>query len=301
VTFSSRTIAVLTAIASIGLASGCGGSSSGGGNDAGTVTPGSSADASLAAMVPAAVKSDGVIKVGMDTTYAPNDFLKADGKTAQGWDVDLFDAIAAKLGLKAEFVTAPFPTLLQAVQSGKYEIGVSSFTINPDREKHSLMVSYFNAGTQWATQKGNPSGITPDNACGKKVAVQQGTVEVDDLTARSKTCTKAGKPAIKIDQYAAQDAATTAVVSGKDNAMLADSPIDAYAVSKVGGQLELLGAIYGAAPYGFVLPKDATEFAKAIQGATQAIIDDGTYAAVLKKWGVDGGAITTSEINPTVG
>jgi polar amino acid transport system substrate-binding protein len=296
---ATRAIAVLATTVITAMASGCGGSSSGGDNA--TVTPGSSADASLAALVPAAVKSDGVIKVGMDTTYAPNDFLKGDGKTAQGWDVDLFGAIAAKLGLKAEFVTAPFPTLLQAVQSGKYEIGVSSFTINPDREKQSLMVSYFNAGTQWATQKGNPSGITPDNACGKKVAVQQGTVEVDDLTARSKTCTKAGKPGIKIDQYAAQDAATTAVVSRKDDAMLADSPICAYAVSKVGSELELLGDIYDAAPYGFVLPKDQTQFAKAIQGATQAVIDDGSYMAVLKKWGVDGGAITTSEINPHVG
>jgi polar amino acid transport system substrate-binding protein len=296
---ATRAVVVLTAVVVTGLVSACGGSSSGGDNA--TVAPESSVDKALAAQVPASIKSDGVIKVGMDTTYAPNDFLKADGKTAQGWDVDLFNAVAAKLGLKAQFVTAPFPTLLQAVQSGKYEIGVSSFTINPDREKHSLMVSYFNAGTQWATQKGNPSGVTPDNACGKKVAVQQGTVEVDDLTARSKTCTKAGKPAITIDQYAAQDAATTAVVSGKDNAMLADSPIDAYAVSKVGGQLELLGAIYGAAPYGFVLPKTATEFAKAIQGATQSVIDDGTYAAVLKKWGVDGGAIKSSEINPNVG
>ncbi len=73
------------------------------------------------------------------------------------------------------------------------------------------MVSYFSAGTQWATKTGNPSGINPDDACGKKVAVQTGTVQVDDITARSKKCTDAGKPAITIDQYQAQSDATAAV------------------------------------------------------------------------------------------
>jgi len=129
--------------------------------------------------------------------------------------------------------------------------------------------------------------------------VQKGTVQVADLTARSKKCKAAGKKDITIDQYAAQDAATTAVVAKKDDAMLADSPICAYAVDKTNGDLELLGDIYDAAPYGFVVPKDAAEFAKAIQGAIQKMIDDGSYKKVLDKWGVSGGAITTSEINPS--
>ena len=71
-------------------------------------------------------------------------------------------------------------------------------------------------------RKGNPAGVDPDNACGKKIAVQKDTVQVDDIQARSKACTDAGKPAITIDQFQGQDAATAAVVSGKDDAMLAD-------------------------------------------------------------------------------
>ncbi len=115
------------------------------------------------------------------------------------------------------------------------------------------MVSYFSAGTQWATKKGNPAKVDPENACGKKIAVQTGTVQVDDITARSKKCTDAGKPAITIDQYQAQSDATAAVVSGKDDAMLADSPVGAYAVKQSNGQLELLGDIYDSAPYGYVV------------------------------------------------
>src|SRR4051794_3701745 len=294
---SRRLVAAAGFAAALTVLSACGGGSSGG--DA-QVTPKSSADSKLAAMVPDSIKSDGLIKVGTDTTYAPSEFLDTDGKTAIGFDIDLFRAVGDKLGLKTTFTTAPFPTLIQAVQSGKFEIGVSSFTVNKDREKAVTMVSYFNAGTQWATKKGNPSGISVDNACGHKVAVQQGTVQVDDLQARSKKCKSAGKKGITIDQYAAQDDATNAAISGKDDAMLADSPVCAYAVQKTNGQLELLGQIYDAAPYGYVLPKAQTQFGDAIKGALAALIADGSYKRILDKWGVAQGAITNPEVNPSV-
>ena len=157
------------------------------------------------------------------------------------------------------------------------------------------MVSYFSAGTQWAAKTG--ATIDPDNACGKKVAVQTGTVQVDDITARSKKCRAASK--ITIDQYQKQSDATNAVVTGKDDAMLADSPVCAYAVKQTNGQLALAGEIYDSAPYGYVLPKDQTDFADAIAQALQSMITDGTYKSILAKWGVDAGAITTPAVNPT--
>ena len=269
-----------------------------GGPSPASTSPSSAVDAALAAKVPDSIKSDGKITVGTDSTYAPNEFLAADGKTIEGFDVDLFNAVAAKFGLTAEFVTAPFDNIIPGVGSAKYEIGVSSFTINDDRKKQVNMVSYFEAGTQWAAKSGATFDI--ENACGKKVAVQKGTVQVDDLTARSKKCTDAGKPAITIDQYQAQSDATNAVVSGKDDAMLADSPVCAYAVKQTNGQLALVGDIYDSAPYGYVLPKDQTDFADAISQALQALITDGTYKQILAKWGVEAGAITTPAVNPPV-
>ncbi|MFE9207204.1 ABC transporter substrate-binding protein [Micromonospora sp. NPDC007230] len=256
------------------------------------------ADSALAAKVPDAIKADGVIKVGTDSTYAPAEFLDNDGKTVIGFDVELFNAVAQKLGLKAEYESAPFDSILPGVDSGKYEVGVSSFTINAERLKSVNMVSYFSAGTQWATKKGNPGGVDSENACGKKIAVQTGTVQVDDITARSKKCTDAGKPAITIDQYQAQSDATAAVVSGKDDAMLADSPVGAYAVKQSGGQLELLGDIYESAPYGYAVKKDQQAFAEVLKEAVQAVITDGSYKTALEKWGVEGGAVTSSELNP---
>ena len=281
------------------VAAGCGEKSDSGGGSTGTTTAAPAVDEALAAKVPAAVKSDGKILVGIDSTYPPNEYLDTDGKTVIGWDVDLFNAVAAKLGLKADFKPAKFPDIIPGISSGKYEIGVSSFTINDERKQQVNMVSYFNAGTQWGTKKGNPTGIQPDNACGKKVAVQTNTVQdTEDLPKRDKACTGAGNPAISVDRYQRQDQATAAVVSGKDDAMLADSPVLAYAVKQTNGQLELLGDIYDAAPYGYVVDKDQTEFAQAVADAVKALISDGTYKTILEKWGVQGGAIDNPAVNP---
>lgn len=261
-----------------------------------TVT--AAADSALAAKVPDAIKSDGVIKVGSDTTYPPAEFLQADGKTPTGFDIELFSAVAAKLGLKAEFESAPFDAVIPGVQSGKYEVGVSAFTVNDERKASALMVTYFQVGTSWAAKKGNPAGVNPDDACGRKIAVQTATVQVDDLKARSKKCTDAGKKAITMEQYQAQTDATAAVVSGKDDAMLADYPVGVYAVQQSKGQLELVGQPYDAAPYGYVVKKDQQAFAEALRDAVKALIADGSYRKILDKWEVGAGAITESAINP---
>ena len=248
---------------------------------------------------PAQIASDGKLLIGTDASYAPSEFIDADGTTIVGFDVDLATAVGQVLGLETEIQNAPFDSLVEGVKTGKYELGVSSFTINPDRIAQVDMPSYFNAGTTWAAPKGNPEGITPDNACGRKIAVQKATVQVDDITARSEACTSAGNEAITIEQYQLQSDATAAVVSGKDDAMLADSPVVAYAITQTNDQLEAVGDLYDAAPYGYAVPKDQGEYTQAIQGAMQKLIDDGTYEQILTNWGVESGAITTSEVNPT--
>jgi polar amino acid transport system substrate-binding protein len=303
-----RSVAATVAVAGTALAlAGCGGSASdtSSGTAAGASTseplPSVSADQALADRVPESIAEDGVITVGSDTTYAPAEFVAEDGTTIVGFDVDLFTLVAQKLGLEARFESAPFDSIIAGVGSQKYETGVSSFTINPDRLAQANMVSYFNAGTQWSTKTGNPQGVDPDDACGTRVAVQKATVQVEDITARSAQCEADGKPAITIDQYEGQDEATAAVVSGKDDAGLADLPVMVYAVQQTNGQLEVLGEPYGNAPYGYVVAKDQTEFAQVLADAVQALIADGSYQDVLTKWGVEDGAIDTATVNPAAG
>ncbi|WP_152360579.1 ABC transporter substrate-binding protein [Microlunatus speluncae] len=253
-------------------------------------------DPALAAKLPEKIKTAGKIVIGTDASYAPNEFLAADGKTIQGMDVDLFNAVAAKFGVKTEWQPSDFTTIITGVQGKKYDIGISSFTINDERKQQVTMVSYFSAGTQWATAAGNPDGFDIDNACGKTVAVQTGTVqETDDLPARQAKC---GDNKINILSFKGQDQATNAVVTGRAVAMLADSPVTAYAVKQAAGKLAPLGEVYEAAPYGYVLPKDQTDFGAAITEALKQLKESGQYEAALKTWGVEGGAIDDFAVNP---
>lgn len=288
---------VAASVAALAL-SACGSSSLSG--EPGTSTAPSasvSENADLTAKLPESIKNAGVIKIGVDASYAPNEFLAADGKTVQGFDVDLFDVVAAKFGVKTEWQPASFDSIITGVNGKKYDIGISSFTINDERKKQVNMVSYFSAGTQWATAEGNPKGIDPEDACGKNIAVQTGTVqEIDDIPVRQKKC---GSNKINVLSYKGQDQATNAVVTGKADAMLADSPVVAYAVKQSGGKLAPLGDIYEAAPYGYVVPKEETAFAEAIVEALQEIDKDGAYKAALEKWGVEQGAISDFAVNPT--
>ncbi len=265
------------------------------GDGAGAVTK----DDALAALVPPNVASDGKIVVGADTSYPPNEFTDTDGQTIIGMDVELGKAIAAKLGLTAEFQNSAFGGILPGIAAGKYEWGMSSFTINAERTRSVDMVSYFNAGTKAAVAKGNPDAVNLDDLCGKAVGVQNDTVQVEDLTARNQKCQAEGRPAIAVTSLQAQTDVTLALTAKRVVAMLADAPVINYAISQTGGQLETLGEQYEAAPYGIAMRKDQGDFAKAVQGAVQALIADGTYGRILAKWNGTDSAITTSQINPT--
>jgi len=251
-------------------------------------------DDALAAKVPDLVKADGKIVVGTDPSYAPNEFKDANGKII-GFEVDLGTAIGKKLGLTADFVESKFDNIIPSL-GAKYEVGISSFTDNKKREQVVDFVTYFNAGTLWAAKAGTT--FDPDNACGHKVAVQATTVQdTEDLPARDKKCKDAGKPAIAIQKYDGQDEATNAVVSGKAEAMLADSPVTSYAIKQAAGVLAAVGMVYDSAPYGIAVPKSSAALRDAIRDALTVLIADGTYGKILSQWGQSSGAVTTPVIN----
>ena len=225
--------------------------------------------------------------------YTPNEYLQ--GGKVVGFDVDLMDATAKVLGLSTQYRQAGFDKIIPAVQGGTYTIGMSSFTDTKEREKSVDFVTYFTAGILWASPKGK--NVDPTNACGLTVAVQTNTYEqTDELPALSKTCKSAGKKAINVLPYESQDNATNAVVLGKADAMSADSPVTSYAIKQTGGKLQAAGSIREAAPYGWAVKK-GSGLGTAMQKALQSLIDDGTYLQICKKWGVQAGAIKTSEIN----
>jgi polar amino acid transport system substrate-binding protein len=291
------------ALAALLAGCGAGGDGSGGAPPAGA--PGAAAtesipavarDEALAGMVPQQIASDGVLQFGVDASYAPNEFTAPDGTTIIGMDVDLGTAIAQKFGLKPQFENTQFSGIIAGVQAGRYEMAMSSFSINEERTQVVDMVSYFTAGTSIAVAQGNPQNVNPDDLCGLNVGVQAGTVQVEDLAARNEKCAAEGKPAIQVTELQAQSDVNLALAANRIVAMLADSPVVAYAATTTDGAIEELGEAYDTAPYGVALPKGQGQYAEAVRGAVQALMDDGTYAAILEKWNVSDGAIPTSEI-----
>ena len=278
-----------------------GGSSSASAPSTGSVAP-STAGASgqdLSAMLPASIKSSGTINIATDASYAPNEFFDTDGKTIIGMDVDLGNAIAQKLGVKANFQNVTFDNIIPGLAGGKYDLGMSSFTDTKEREQTVDFVTYFSAGESLIVAAGNPKGVTgPDlTLCGLTVAVEKGTTEEAEVPDLSKKCTDAGKKGVTALSTDDQNAANLALQSGRAEVVSADSPVAEYAVKQSGGKFEIAGASYETAPYGIAVPKNDGDFAKAIQGALQALIADGTYKQILDKWGIADGGIDSPTIN----
>lgn len=304
----SLRLAAVTAVASLAL-TGCTTASQDGGGTGGGASNGASGaafdpttiakDDALIAALPASLKDKATLTVGSDTSYEPAEFLDTDGQTAIGYDVDLAKAIGAKLGKKVDVQTAKFASILPSL-GAKYDLGISSFTINPERSKAVNFVSYFNAGVLWAVQKGNPKKISMDDLCGKTVGVQTGTVQEDpDVKDRSAKCVADGKPAIKIISLENQTDVTTRLVGGTLDAMSADSPIIKNALAKTNGQLETLGDVYDSAEQGIAIAKTDTEFAAVIEKVMNSLMEDGSYKKILTKWNNDDGAISKAVLNPT--
>jgi polar amino acid transport system substrate-binding protein len=286
---TATTLAVTLALGACSTAS-QEGSSDGVGFD----TSGITKDAAIAAMVPSAVAANGKLTVAAELSYAPLEFVDADGKTPVGMDMDIAHAIAALMGLTVDIQSSQFDSIIPAIGT-RYDVGLSAFTVTAERLETVNMVSYFAAGSQFAVQQGNPDGVDPDNLCGVTVGVQTGTVQQDELTAMQADC--ADNP-ITILPYDKQADVTTNLVGGKVQAMYADSPVTAYAVEQTDGKLETLGEIRDAAPYGAVIAKDDLALAQAVQAALQQLMDDGTLTKIAAAWGNEQGVLTTAELNP---
>ena len=298
-------LVALSATAALALAA-CGGKTTDSGDQKqAKVTVSESAD--LAALVPQAIRSKGTITVGLDATYAPNEFSSDGGKTFQGMDVDLANAIGKTLNLPVKITNAPFDGLLAGLAAGKYDLSMSSFTDTAEREKTVDFVTYFRAGTSIAVKKGNPLKVTgSDGLCGIRVAAEKGTTQLDSLTkdkfddgtpTLKATCVKNGKKAPVPVALPDQNAVNAALVAGRADAFTADSPVVEYQIKATNGGLEQGGESTDIAPYGIALPKTAGTFKEAVQKAVKALIDDGTYGKIMDTWGLKDGSITDPVVN----
>ena len=262
-----------------------------------TTSTSASENASVAAQVPAAIKSKGTLDVATEAQYAPNEFIAPDGHTVIGMDADLMHALGAVMGLKVDMINSNFETIIPGLAAGRYDVGASSFTDTKEREKTVDFVDYFSAGISFYAKSSSNPGVTDvGDLCGKTVAVEKGTVEQEEAEAQSKRCTTAGKKAVTVLIFTGQNAVNLAVSSGRAEIGMADSPVVAYQIKLSNGTFKLVGKSYNFAPYGLAVPK-TTGLSTPLLAALKVIMADGTYHAILAKWGLLEGAITTPTIN----
>ena len=265
---------------------------------ASTSSAATSVDKAAAALVPANIKAKGTVIVAADASYAPNEFFASDGKTVIGMDADLAKAIFPLLGLKVSVVNATFATIIPGLTSGKFDVGMSSFTDTKAREKTVNFVDYFEAGTSFFEKSsGGPAVTNLASICGLKVSVESGTTELADATSQAAKCKAEGKTPDTVETFNTQSEANLALSSGRAQVSMADSPVAAYQVKQSSGTFKLVGQSYGVAPYGIAVPKQDGTLDKAILAALKDLIANGQYAAILKKWGVQSGADTHPVLN----
>lgn len=273
------------------LLSGCGGSSSTG---TGSTSCPSSTTWHLV--------TPGKLTIASDTTYAPAEYKDPNDPTKfTGYDMDLAREVAKRLCLTANIQTATFDSIIPDMSSAslgqqKYDMSISSFTINDQRKQKVDMIPYLTAGESILVPTGNPKNIkTFDDMCGKTIAVQNGTVEADEVhdangngpgtSGQTPDCKNAGKP-IQILSYDDQSVVVQQVISGRADASYQDQPVTGFYVKQNTGKLETGGITVQPSPEGIVVRKDNPDLEKAITDALAAMRSDGTYVRILTTWGV---------------
>ena len=289
--------ALLAMVAALALLlAACGGND----NNKGTSSGSGGGLTDLGKKLPSSIQQSKEIKVGSDIAYAPVEFYKEGTQEVQGIDWDLAQAMGQKLGVKFTFANTTFDGIIPALKANRFDVIMSAMSDTPERQKEVDFIDYFKAGTSILVKKGNPQGIQSlDDLCGKTIALQKGTTQVDVATEQQGKCKSAGKPAIKILTYDKDTDAQLQLRTGRAVADMNDFPVAAYAAQTVGGgnAFEVVGQQIGAGPYGIGVRKSDTQLRDALQEALKAAIADGAYAKVLQKWNVTAGSLTTPVIN----
>jgi len=265
----------------------------------------SASAAAVATVPPDQLILAGKLVICSDIPYPPLEFFDSAGNPT-GSDIDIGTEIAKRLGLTAQIENSVFDTIIAAVTGGKCDIVISDQNITADRLKAVDMIPYFQAGQSFVVAKGNPKAINATtDLCGKAVAAETGTTEVDYVNGvgdykgkgLSKACTDAGKAKIDMKEFPKDTDALSALLGGQVDAYFADTPPAAYYTIQHPDQFELSG-IPPLQPIkaGISVPKNKTGLHASVVGALQSMIADGSYGAILKKYNVEDGAVTASDV-----
>jgi polar amino acid transport system substrate-binding protein len=274
------------------------------GYDLAAILAGIKADPALTAMLPAGNQKDGVI-VASDIPYMPWEGYVGETEQPTGFDYDLSQALAAKLGVPFKFTKVAFDSIILGIQAKKYDISMSCMYDNAERQQVLDFVDYAADTTAIITIKGNPKGITSlDSLAGLVVGCEKGTTQAALLEELNIKLKDGGKAVMTVKQFPGQADALLALQAGTTDCDVTDRSTAFYnAETTMKGTEKVFElAIDPAAPDGYYptpigmgILKENAPLRDALQKALQALIDDGTLKTIAAHWGPV--AVTSALIN----
>lgn len=306
------TLAAALAVTALTTASACGGS--GGTDSDADAAPATEKiagvtvkkDAELHDALPEQIKSAGSVRVATDVPYPPFVMFKEEGGTAMtGLDHELGQAVGVKLGVRFDFKAQKFDGIVPAIQAGKFDVAISAITDNKERQEVLDFVDYSVSGSGIMVADGNPEKITTLNdLCGRSVAVQAATNQLDLLKGHQSKCRSAGEKKIDIQTFPKDSDAQLALRSKKVVADVLTKPAAAWTAKTAdsGNAFDVVEdpaakGGYGASPNGIAVSKKLPELTDAVQKAVQALMDDGTLEKICAKYGVESIALRKATVN----
>ncbi len=232
-----------------------------------------------------------------DVSYAPLEFYSG-AHQLRGFDIDLAAALGEKLGTPVMISNHTFDDLIPAVKNGSFDLAISALSDTREREAQVDFIDYMLAGSGMLVPAGNPKHVFDLGAlCGLRVDVQKGTSQQTALNDQSKRCKQIGLAEIKLSAFSTDEAAFKFFAAGNSDVHVTDYPVIAYLAKTNDRRYEVAGRQFALVPYGIALAKNNAALRRRVIAALQAVIRDGTYDRLLKKWGLGQGALRSVPVN----
>lgn len=242
-----------------------------------------------AELLPTKYREAGTIKLVTEANYPPFQYIDESGKMV-GFEVDLWDAMAKKLGVKLEVTSVAFDSLIPGVQSGRWDIAMEGITDNLERQQVVSFVDYgYTTTSAYVLEEKGATINDPLGLCGLIGAAQSGTEWVGMITTEmAAACTEAGKPAPTVSEFGTSQATLLSLYAGRTDFVLT-SAASAQEIKKAAPRAVKVVAmpILPRKPSGIAFRKDEQDLGEALLAALKEVRADGTYEKIYKDWSVE--------------
>jgi polar amino acid transport system substrate-binding protein len=242
--------------------------------------------ASAAPALPDHVAKTSTIRFCSAISLPPMEFMKTPTEPA-GVDIDLGDALAERLHLKPVWMNMPFAGLIPELLADHCDVIMSQLFIKPDRLKVIDQIPYMVSHEAVLMKAGAPKVETLEGLSGQKAATVTGTTATLLLQDANKALDAAHKPAIQIIMFPENTQALQQVQFGQVAGYGVAYETARYYAHLAPTEFEIGGPPYYRIPTGIGLRKDEQGLNEALRTELTAMMKDGTYAAIFKKWDLD--------------